>query len=482
VNHSTRFLHRIFWIILLSIFVALSTVVASASGASSADFALTDNLTTIVYAVPGGLSSGACESWANACELRYALSSATAGSEIWAAAGVYTASATSDDRLATFQLQDGVALYGGFAGTESAREERDPATYVTILSGDIDQNDVNLDGNGIAETTADIQGNNSYHVVTGATGATLDGVTITGGQANSSEHPHYSGGGMYNDASSPTVTAVTFSGNAAENAGGGMSNTDSSPTVTDGTFSGNAAGLGGGMFNSSSNPMVTHAIFRDNTASANGGGMYNVYSHPTVTHVTFRDNMAATSGGGMLNLFSSPTVAHVTFDGNVAAAYGGGMFAYMGSPTVTHVTFRDNTAQTGGGFVNATANGTCTSVPAVVIGNSTFSGNTASVLGGAIYNYNGVLEIVASTLSANTAPAGAGGGIRSANNGNTCTRLGSSLIVGNEGSDVSATATTQRFYSLDYNLVGMAGDNVDFARNLFNPTTRPGTSTPCSPH
>ena len=38
------------------------------------------------------------------------------------------------------------------------------ATNVTILSGDIDNNDLNTDGNFIADTPADIQGTNSYHV------------------------------------------------------------------------------------------------------------------------------------------------------------------------------------------------------------------------------------------------------------------------------------------------------------------------------
>ena len=55
---------------------------------------------------------------------------------------------------------------------------------------------------------------NSYHVVTGATGATLDGFTITAGNANGG-YPNNRGGGMYNNGSSPTLTNVTFSGNSA---------------------------------------------------------------------------------------------------------------------------------------------------------------------------------------------------------------------------------------------------------------------------
>ena len=54
---------------------------------------------------------------------------------------------------------------------------------VTILSGDIDNNDSQTP---IITDLATVTGNttNSYHVVTGATGATLDGFTITAGNAN----------------------------------------------------------------------------------------------------------------------------------------------------------------------------------------------------------------------------------------------------------------------------------------------------------
>ena len=76
--------------------------------------------------------------------------------------------------------------------------------------------------------TEPTRADNSYHVVTGATGATLDGFTITAGNANGTS-PNDSGGGMYNRCrSSPTLTNVTFSGNSAAGNGGGMYNDASS--------------------------------------------------------------------------------------------------------------------------------------------------------------------------------------------------------------------------------------------------------------
>ncbi|MGB8982233.1 MAG: clostripain-related cysteine peptidase, partial [Anaerolineales bacterium] len=123
----------------------------------------------IKYAEPGGLLDGSCDTWINACELRYALSAAVSGDEIWVMAGTYKPT-DGTDRTISFVLKNGVALYGGFDGTETLRAQRDPGRHVSILSGDL----------GIVGTTTD----NSYHVVVGSGTdgtAVLDGFTITCG-------------------------------------------------------------------------------------------------------------------------------------------------------------------------------------------------------------------------------------------------------------------------------------------------------------
>jgi hypothetical protein len=276
---------------------------------------------TVLLAVPGGKTSGMCEGWANACELRYALISAVTGQEIWAAAGTYKPT-TDTNRGATFQLKAGVALYGGFDMTETARTQRNAAANVTILSGDIDNNDTQTP---VITDTTTVTGNatNSYHVVTGANNATLDGFTVTAGYADGI-HPDNRGGGMFNDLSSPTVANVTFSGNYADAFGGGMTNDAGSPTLTSVTFSGNStANLGGGMFNNNSKAVLTNVTFSDNSATAGGGMGNSSFSAPTLTNVTFGGNSASSQGGGMYNYsLSTVEVRNTILWGNTAASTG----------------------------------------------------------------------------------------------------------------------------------------------------------------
>jgi hypothetical protein len=381
----------------------------------------------IIYvdaSAPGPAHDGS--SWTTAyVTLQPALDIAIDGDELWVAKGVYPPTNIAD-RTATFQLKSGVALYGGFAATETLRSERNPTTNVTRLSGDLNGDDVGFTNNS----------ENVYHVVTGATGATLDGFTITAGNANSAS-PNNSGGGMYNYWSSPALTDVTFSGNYAYYGGGGMYNFDNSnPMLTNVTFSGNTTDyLGGGMSNessssptlanvtfisntayyggggmsneSSSSPILTNVAFISNTqvSGGGGGGMYNNNaSHPTLTDVTFSGNSAGLYGGGMYNDYSHPTLANVTFISNTAFS-GGGMYnQYSSNPTVTNVTFISNTVSSDGGGMCNTSN----SNPALT--NVTFSGNSASSSdgGGGMYNDYSHPTLTDVTFISNTAANGGG--------------------------------------------------------------------------
>ncbi len=378
------------------------------------------------YVKPGG--GGDCSTWAQACDLQTALGLASSGQTIWVAAGLYKPTASTSERSATFQLRTSVPVYGGFNGTETSLDQRDPLTNVTILSGDIDNNDSQTP---IITDPFTVTGNaaNSYHVVTGASASLLDGFIITAGAANDgSACPLGCGGGIFNTPdSNPILSNITFSGNIAwfgggvysastpelinvylgNNAayyGGGMYNDGThtpgtNPYLTDVTFSDNSAVIsGGGMFNYNSNPDMENIIFRGNTApSGGGGGLFNAGTRNGVlpmqlTHVTFEGN-AAFNGGGMYNdNGTNLTMIDVTFSGNVSSSDGGGMSNNLNSsPTLTNVTFFANTAvDQGGGLYNITDS-------SPTLKNITFQYNSANE-GGGIYNSMNSNPVIRNTI------------------------------------------------------------------------------------
>jgi len=278
--------------------------------------------------------------------LQNALDVAVSGDEIWVAEGVYKPSVEvggTGDRFKTFQMINGVAIYGGFDPSVGDDEwhERDWEKNETVLSGDLNGDDISGDFH------ITNRSDNCYHVFYHPdtlgldTSAVIDGFTITGGYANRpGEYPL--GGGMSNSNGNPTVINCTFSDNYSEG-GGGMSNLNSSPIMRDCDFIGNngGAGDGGGMQNRSSSPTITNCIFRENTAMA-GSGMVNLNSSPIVRNCDFVGNNGSTGfdGGAMNNVSSSPTITNCIFRENTGMY--GGMFNFNSSPTLTNCTFTDN--------------------------------------------------------------------------------------------------------------------------------------------
>ncbi len=80
--------------------------------------------------------------WENAfSDLQEALAVVEAGDEIWVAAGTYRPDRGTGDRDLAFVLVPDVDMYGGFAGWEAHREQRDWVRNETILSGDLNGDD-----------------------------------------------------------------------------------------------------------------------------------------------------------------------------------------------------------------------------------------------------------------------------------------------------------------------------------------------------
>jgi predicted outer membrane repeat protein len=330
-------------VLMIAVFLFLNLGVSSASASPT----LAQTQSTILFVKPG--EEGDCYSWDTACDLQDALALAEAGDQVWVAAGIYKPT-TDSDRTATFLLESGVAIYGGFTGTETALEERDWETNLTTLSGDIGTEDNNSD--------------NSFHVLTssGLSDTTiLDGFTISGGNANGVTEQGQ-GGGMRISFADIILSNITFSSNAA-NIGGGLYSINSNPTLMNVNFYGNIGwsdGCGGGMYIASSNPTISNATFAGNLASRGGGMCSYSTSLPILTNVTFDGNTATNHGGGMYNNNSIPTLVNVTFSGNIAISNGGAIYNDNNnsfSPTLTNVTIFENTASSGGGIYNRSSYG-----------------------------------------------------------------------------------------------------------------------------
>ncbi len=306
------------------------------------DWVYSETKTWFVKADAAGSNNGT--SWTNAyTDLQSALSAASAEDEIWVAAGTYKPD-TDTDRTKSFVMKADVPIYGGFAGTESARDQRDPATNVTILSGDI----------GVEDNSSD----NSYHVVVGVTGGTLDGFTVTKGNANGSGI-HENGGGVLSNGASPTVANCIIAANSAVR-GGGIYNNAASPTITDCTFSTNTATVGAALFVGASSPTVTGCTIDGNTAASYGGGAFiSVGSSPQFTKCLIIGNTAtAVFGGGMYISASSPQITNCTYYAN-SAAKGGGLANTGGAtPTLENCILWNNTATKGAEFYNSSSSPT----------------------------------------------------------------------------------------------------------------------------
>jgi hypothetical protein len=124
---------------------------------------------------------------------------------------------------------------------------------------------------------------------------TLDQLLVNGNSVSNF------GGGVYLEASSPSITRCTISTNAAPGfEGGGLYLRDSSPTMQGCVIEGNYAGdFGGGVYLTGSPASITNCIIRGNYLTqefGQGAGMSIWDSSPTVTNMAVVNNGA---GGGV---------------------------------------------------------------------------------------------------------------------------------------------------------------------------------------
>ena len=274
--------------------------------------------------------------------------------EIWVAEGTYAIYFTTTQ---TVKMRADVQLYGGFAGDETERAQRNWGAHETILDGCY------------SVCSADWRVNN---VVIGSNYAALDGFTVTHGGANDGYDNN--GGGMLNSFVCPEIRNTKFKENLADDQGGAIFSTcpyelkiDSCEftnnmamdggavaaqvgdqvTITNSSFTGNDGNEGNGgaldVYNVDE-LVLTDVVVSNNRVNHNfdyGGGLYAQYSSITLLRVAFDDNTAHQGGGiftsGSLDATDSSFTNNTALDG-----HGGGIYSTYSSPSLTHCTFNSN--------------------------------------------------------------------------------------------------------------------------------------------
>ena len=367
---------------------------------------------------PAATGTGDGSTFANGyTHLQLALAAASSGDEIWLKSGIHTTTSATD-RTVSFAVPSGVALYGGFVGTESHVFERNAVIYPTTLSGDI----------GTTNNSSD----NSYHVITGGEGLVLDGLWITGGNADGA-FPNYYGGGLY-----------LTSGRTTR------------PQIRQCFFVQNHATLGGGaIYASSSDPVIDATLFQVNTCTSQGGAIYGTSSSITVSRSKFIMNTGGTGGAVFMSGFSDTlSLSKCIFYGQNTTGSGGALYLNSTKINSVNVAFIANTAVDSGGAIYAYS-----TTGSVV--NNTFANNTASSSGSVLYNTSSTLAVDNTIIYNNTAPTTAvvnSSGTTTWRYSNVQSSGGSTAWTAAFGTDGGSNIDSNPLFVSTTNFMG--GDNV----------------------
>ncbi len=397
---------------------------------------------TTWYMKPIASGSGDCSSWANACAVLATAKNkvATNDDEIWVAAGIYEFSAEVVTDKVKVELNPPntlyvLKIYGGFEGTETAVDFRNPTKNVVVFSGDTPVDDTGVSG-GVTPSYNNVGANaTSRFLRFSGTGVTptspvniLDGITITGMNLKTTVY-----GGVVVENAKAEINNVKFTGNKGHAPGIYVTGSFSTADLTNLVFTNNYSiddvpasnsdiADGGAIYATGANVFVTcdYCAFNGNRAATSAGAVRVISgANISISNSGFTGNISDTAAGGAL-LSDSVGVVNLDsnlFDSNVATAGNGGAMAVTaGTLNINSNTFFANTANAAGKLGGAINFGGGTAQ--AIIKYSTFMNNAANGTGnkGGAINVNsaylGVKPVISHSLFLNntTTTAGAAGG------------------------------------------------------------------------
>ena len=371
-----------------------------------------------VAPISSGNTNGS--SWVNAsASLKTILDAAVAGDTVWVASGTYKPTDTLN-RLLSFNIKDGVKVFGGFSGTETNLIQRDIIANKTILSGNI----------GIETDSTD----NSSTVVNFnkcSANTELDGFTVSNGQSitpsitiNSPTsligninvgsasfgpkvfsltgdvvlaEPNIACADITNNVTGKIVLiqrgTCTFKSKAlkAQTAGaiGVIIYNNTTGDVTD------PMGDDANISQEITIPVVslslaTGTVIRNalttNTVNISitkalstvGGAALNVINSTCKIKNCILKNNYSTKSAVLCDSTSTPTFSNCTFDRNKSTIYGGAVYNIVSGSIFLNCNFTNNQSSYGGAVYNE--------ISAAVFTNCTFQNNSSIYSGGAVFN------------------------------------------------------------------------------------------------
>ena len=240
--------------------------------------------------------SGGGTSWSSAFrKIEDALDIAVNTDQIWIAEGTYTPTSEvtiGDPRSVSFFVRQAIGIYGGFDGTEVVLEDRDLSSHHTILTGDLDGDDV--PGGNTSE--------NAYHVISTknvtAGEITIDGFWIHGGNADIPSEKF--GGGIFIHSSTTVPINVNFcriKENNAVNGGAIAVSSASNLTLLKVKIKLNNAGEAGGGLYLLGDTVINSSLITGNTSVLGIGGAIATGGELSILNTTISQNSARITGG-----------------------------------------------------------------------------------------------------------------------------------------------------------------------------------------